>query len=1183
MNPENPLCPHCGKPLSQGSPDSPGSLLGLCPSCLLAAGFATVTEDAHPGKNAPGFTPPSPEELGRYFPQLEIIELLGRGGMGAVYKARQKELDRIVAVKILPPDIGHDPAFSERFTHEAKALAKLNHPHIVTLYDFGQADGLFYFFMEYVDGMNLRQLLNGERISSDEALAIVPQICEALQYAHDRGIVHRDIKPENILLGKDGQVKIADFGVAKIVAGNPGEALPGAASNLTPERTETGRVLGTPEYMAPEQAAHPLEVDHRADIYSLGVVFYQMLTGELPGKRIERPSKKIQIDVRLDEVVLRALEENPDRRYQQASLFKTGVETIAGTMHPPGAKASAKASGKGRRAALLGLLVVSAMALLLLFPTCSEREPQEAQPEGTHSGDSGSLLFGSVIERTIGDIATHEIPELINFRTGELFYQSQILGGSREMSQAQITEQLREHGIDAAGTLDPTVSGLAGWEIVAVPVPASTWEDLRPNAVRDALVDSKPGSPVVLQGTGALPATYLLKTRNGDEGILQILGFAENPRGIKIRYKLVRGGALPAPSDGDQPTPASAHPERIVIKAWPNGSFSVNAEECDLDGLNARLNQLAFEQSRNRKPVSITIDTSKGVDQSQARIIADAVKAFGINSPEVLAGNPLPVPASRIKNPRFQLRSVAAPEAKDAETLPDANETDKIRLEREVLLDEGDVRSASALATKDDHWEIRVKFTQGGMRKFAAITDSHHRRRIAILFDGRVLMAPVIHDTIFGGEVTILGQALPENVEKALLETLNPHESASPPPPASTGKEAQSAPQLLSLDWENGRHELEPNARISWQDLVSRFAKKKIQQPAEPPVEKGVISLDRGGDTMSAIASRFRAKYEVRLCMEDLDFDVKKDGITLGKMVRQLAEKERKGTLREPEKERLKWGRKLKSENQPDNALIDLGERYFGQITATSVPMFLEQLTKGTPYDFKQFGKTWVIIPRGYSRLAFPVTLKTAGLTVNAACQAILKQQPGPNSISSGGGAISINYAEGTDPFPWEHVRLPPLELSHLSALEALCKITEVAQLDSVWFLGGYKESRRFWLHQGPGWKHEVVDQAQTWLATVDRNEYAKSWQDAAGFFKAAIPETQWVKQLRAFREPLGKAQLRKLRMAESARSLPGVPDGRYLVMQFESSFAGKESAWETLTFVQEKDGQWRAVGYRIK
>ncbi len=310
----------------------------ICPRC--AAGLLQATHTEMPGSEGGNrtFTPPTVADLTPRFPQLEILELLGRGGMGAVYKARQKELDRVVALKILPPGIGEDPAFAERFAREAKALARLNHPGIVTIHDFGRVDGLYYFLMEFVDGVSLHRLLEGGRLSPREALAIVPQICDALQYAHDQGIVHRDIKPQNILLDRRGRVKVADFGLAKLVGQGEatGETALGVSSTAW---TEAGKVMGTPAYMAPEQREQPSAVDHRADIYALGVVLYQLLTGELPGKPLEAPSRKVQIDVRLDEVVLKAMETVPGRRYEQASQFKTAVEDIASPSHEtPGAQ-----------------------------------------------------------------------------------------------------------------------------------------------------------------------------------------------------------------------------------------------------------------------------------------------------------------------------------------------------------------------------------------------------------------------------------------------------------------------------------------------------------------------------------------------------------------------------------------------------------------------------------------------------------------------------------------------------------------------------------------------------------------------------------------------------------------------------------------------------------------------------
>lgn len=158
--------------------------------------------DTEPALDAETFKPPSLEHVARLFPQLEVSRLLGSGGMGAVYQARQPELNRWVALKVLAPPKEGGAGFAERFTREARTLAQLNHPNIVGLHEFGQVESLHYFIMEYVDGLSLRQLQQTRRLSPREVLQIVPQICDALQYAHDEGIVHRDIKPENVLVDR---------------------------------------------------------------------------------------------------------------------------------------------------------------------------------------------------------------------------------------------------------------------------------------------------------------------------------------------------------------------------------------------------------------------------------------------------------------------------------------------------------------------------------------------------------------------------------------------------------------------------------------------------------------------------------------------------------------------------------------------------------------------------------------------------------------------------------------------------------------------------------------------------------------------------------------------------------------------------------------------------------------------
>ena len=266
--------------------------------------------------------------------------------MGAVYKARQRGLNRVVALKILPPQVSGVPGFAERFAREAQALARLSHPNIVTIIDLGQSDSLYYFLMEFVDGLNLRQMLQAQRMTPRDVLGMMPQICEALEYAHGEGIIHRDIKPENILLDAQGRVKIADFGISKILG-------PGAHAL---KLTQPDQVVGTMHYMAPEQFEKPLEADHRADLYSLGVVLYEMLTGELPLGHFELPSKKAAVDSRLDELVLHALERNPNRRYQQASEIRLQLEAIAGVASRLSPEVSRKLSYEYRsKAALFGL------------------------------------------------------------------------------------------------------------------------------------------------------------------------------------------------------------------------------------------------------------------------------------------------------------------------------------------------------------------------------------------------------------------------------------------------------------------------------------------------------------------------------------------------------------------------------------------------------------------------------------------------------------------------------------------------------------------------------------------------------------------------------------------------------------------------------------------------------------
>ncbi|MGV3662831.1 MAG: protein kinase domain-containing protein [Prosthecobacter sp.] len=252
--------------------------------------------------------PPSIAELDELIPAYKFLEYLDSGGMGAVYKAVQKSLNRTVAVKLLPRVHLDKEGFADRFKREAHALAQLNHPHIIAVYDSGETrDGQMYYVMEFVAGMDLQHLLKRESPSPRRILQIISQVCDALQYAHERGIVHRDVKPANILIDERGNVKVADFGLAKIVG-------PQAV-----DYTATGTTLGTPDYIAPEAMEYGVKIDHRVDIYSLGVMIYEILTGHVPKGQWEPPSIRSGADKRIDALVSRAMQNDPDKRYQQVS------------------------------------------------------------------------------------------------------------------------------------------------------------------------------------------------------------------------------------------------------------------------------------------------------------------------------------------------------------------------------------------------------------------------------------------------------------------------------------------------------------------------------------------------------------------------------------------------------------------------------------------------------------------------------------------------------------------------------------------------------------------------------------------------------------------------------------------------------------------------------------------------
>jgi len=263
--------------------------------------------------------------VGREFGGYRIEALLGAGGMGAVYRATQLSLRRPVALKVLPETVGADPQFVHRFHREAEVLGSLSHPNIVQVIDRGACDGRYFIAMEYVDGENLRTIMRRGPMAAREACRVVRGLLDALDCAHRRGVVHRDIKPENVLVSSDGVVKVADFGLSRVFGGD------GEESRLT----RTQMLLGTFEYMAPEQRERAKEADARSDLYATAVVLYEMLTGELPIGRFAMPSERLPgLDSRLDAILHRGLAKDPDGRYGRASEMGRAIASLSALAAP---------------------------------------------------------------------------------------------------------------------------------------------------------------------------------------------------------------------------------------------------------------------------------------------------------------------------------------------------------------------------------------------------------------------------------------------------------------------------------------------------------------------------------------------------------------------------------------------------------------------------------------------------------------------------------------------------------------------------------------------------------------------------------------------------------------------------------------------------------------------------------
>jgi len=381
---------------------------------------------------------------GRY----KIIEELGRGGMGVVYKAEDTKLKRRVALKFLPAELTHIPDVKDRFMREAQAAAALDHPNICTVYEFDEAEGKSFISMAYIEGQNLRKRTESGPLELDEALKIATQVAGGLEEAHKRGIIHRDIKSANIMVTEKGQAKIMDFGLARTTGG----------SLLTKE----GTTMGTIAYMSPEQARGE-EVDHRTDIWSLGVVLYEMFSGQLPfkGKHDqsvvysilnEKPKPVTdlcsEIPMPIAQVVSKALEKNPDERYQQVEELLDDLKSISAGIVPEEIKARLRKAKRLRRkkaflyAGAAGLVIIAAVIGLSLFTGPAEAIDSIAVlPLENLTGDVEQDYFvDGVTDELIGQLAQISGLRRVISRTSVMKYKD---------TDKSLPEIARELNVDA--------------------------------------------------------------------------------------------------------------------------------------------------------------------------------------------------------------------------------------------------------------------------------------------------------------------------------------------------------------------------------------------------------------------------------------------------------------------------------------------------------------------------------------------------------------------------------------------------------------------------------------------------------------------------------------------------------------------------------------------------------------
>jgi serine/threonine-protein kinase len=420
--------------------------------------------------------------------RYQIIEELGRGGMGLVYRARDTKLKRTVALKFLPPELTHIQEVKERFMREAQAAAGLDHPHICTVYEFDEAEEKTFISMAYIEGQSLKKKIESGPLDLDEALRMATQVAEGLQEAHKKGVVHRDIKSANIMVTEQGQAKIMDFGLARVRGGT-----------LV---TKEGMTMGTIAYMSPEQARGE-EVDHRTDIWSFGVVLYEMLSGQLPFQAehdqavvysiLNEPPKPVtdlrsNIPMALEQVVGKALEKNPDERYQHMEELLDDLKSIAEGIEPEGIRERLRKAKLLRRkkailyAGIAGILIITAIIALSLFTGRGEAFDSIAVlPFENRSGDPEEEPFVEGMHETL-------ITELSKIRALKVIARPSVMRyKNSDKSLAEIAKELNVKGIIAGSALHEGERVRISVQLIDAESERNLWADSYDKDYRDIL------------------------------------------------------------------------------------------------------------------------------------------------------------------------------------------------------------------------------------------------------------------------------------------------------------------------------------------------------------------------------------------------------------------------------------------------------------------------------------------------------------------------------------------------------------------------------------------------------------------------------------------------------------------------------------------------------------------------